>query len=132
MKHIKQIFVGRRESDFKSFYWERVAYSKLLRFLSLTHGTSCGNLKIRGLCVAFPLFLFWKKLWRFKFKESMLSVEQKWSSRKKKTCIFCNICFSQFFLNTLFLPTIRRHVMKIVTKFNLLFSRVYGALNLGL
>ena len=44
----------------------------------LNFQTSCCNLIIRGtganLCAAFLLFLFWKELWRFKAKDSMLFV----------------------------------------------------------
>ena len=49
--------------------------------ISLNFKNSC-NLKIRGLwvilCAAFLLFLFWKELWRFKIKEFVLFVEQKY------------------------------------------------------
>ena len=44
--------------------------------------TSCWNLKIRGLaakfCVAFLIFWFWKELWRFKGKECLHLVKQKY------------------------------------------------------
>ena len=52
--------------------------------MSLNFQTSCWNLKIRGLgaklFVAFLLFLFWKELWRFNVKDSMLFVEQKYKN----------------------------------------------------
>ena len=84
----------------KSYHWEKVRYLKLrfsklkkfvprpvFRELQLTHiplnfKTTCCILKIRGLrakpCVAFLLFLFWKELWHFEVKESMLFVDQKY------------------------------------------------------
>ena len=80
----------------KSSYWEKVTYSKLwisrfekfisrsvfeelqLTQISLNIQTFCCNLKVRvlgaKLCVAL-LFLFWKELWKFEVKESMLFVE---------------------------------------------------------
>ena len=53
-----------------------------LKMISLNFKTCC-NLKIRGLgakrCVAFIFFSFWKELQRFKVKESMHFVEQKYN-----------------------------------------------------
>ena len=50
--------------------------------------TSSCNLKIRGLnaklCVAFPLFLFWKELWRFKVKESMFLLNKNMNFNKNE------------------------------------------------
>ena len=37
------------------------------------------------LCVAFLLFLFWKELWRFKVKDSIFFVEEKFKFNKTKT-----------------------------------------------
>ena len=57
--------------------------SKLLLRKTGVFKTSWCNLKIRGLetkmCVDFLLFSIWKKLWRFKVKESMHFVEQKYN-----------------------------------------------------
>ena len=47
------------------------------------------NLKIRGLvaklCLAFLLFLFWKELWSFNVKESMLFVNKNIKFNKNET-----------------------------------------------
>ena len=39
----------------------------------------------KTVCVAFLLFSFWKELWRFKVKESILFVEQKFKVNKNET-----------------------------------------------
>ena len=52
--------------------------------ISWNFKTICYNLKIRRLeaklCVAFLLTQFWKKLWRFKVKESMQFFEEKYTT----------------------------------------------------
>ena len=68
------------------FDFENLKSSSPIKFLgnsnSLNIQTSCCNLKIKGLraklCVDFLSSLLWKELWRFKFKESMLFVGQKY------------------------------------------------------
>ena len=69
---------------FKKFVF-RSDFGKLqLTQIPLNFQTSCCNLKIRDLesklCVAFLLLLFSKKLWRFKVKEFVLFVEQKYKA----------------------------------------------------
>ena len=68
-----------RNLDFKSFISRFVFGELQLAQISLYYQTSYCNLKIRGLgpklCVACLLLLFWKELWRFKVKESMLFVD---------------------------------------------------------
>ena len=74
---------------FKKFVSRSVFGRLQLMQISLNFQTSCRNLKIRSLaaklCVVFLLFLFWKKLWRFKVKESVLFVEKKYKLMKIKT-----------------------------------------------
>ena len=67
---------------FKKFVlWSAFGELQLTQ-ISLSFQASFWHLKIRGLaeklCVAFPLFLFWKELWPFKIKEPMLLAEQKY------------------------------------------------------
>ena len=53
--------------------------------ISLNFQTSCCNLKVKVLRVPFLSFLFWKELWRFKVKESMLFVKQNINFNKNET-----------------------------------------------
>ena len=110
----------------KSYYWEKVTYSKLwiskfeklisrsvfeepqLTQMSLNIQTVSCNLKIRGLGAKLmaSLFLFWKVLWRFEVKESMLFVEHQKRKiphivRRDKLCVPARI---RFFLTSIWLP----------------------------
>ena len=87
----------------ESFYLEKVAYSK--RYISSSPGQFfgssnsrryysilkpfCCNVTIRDLGaklrVAFLLFQIWKKLWCFKFRESVHFVEQKYDLLLKQS-----------------------------------------------
>ena len=75
--------------QFKMFVSRLVFGEFQLMQISLNFQTSGNNLKVRGLgakvCVAFLLFLFWKELWRFKVKESMLFGEQNIDFNKNET-----------------------------------------------
>ena len=107
-KEIKKLFDKRSVKYLlKSYYWEKLTFSGLrfskfknfvakwaywelqLMQISLNFQISCCNLKIRGLgarlWVTFPLFQFWKELWRFKVKESIHFVEQKYNFNKNET-----------------------------------------------
>ena len=97
---IYSLLYNLHDSTFKSYYWEKLTFSKLqfsklkkilirshfgelqLTQISLTFKTSCNISKIRSLgaklCVTFLLFLFWKELRLFKIKESMYFDEQKY------------------------------------------------------
>ena len=70
-----------RYSKFKQFVSWSVFEELQLTQISLNFQTSCWNLKINGLgaklCVTFLLLLFRKELRRFKLKQPMLFVEQK-------------------------------------------------------
>ena len=62
-------------SKFKMFVSKSVSWELHDMQISLNFQTSCCNFLEQN-CVAF-LFLFWKGLWRFKVKQSLLFVEQK-------------------------------------------------------
>ena len=59
--------------------------------ISLNFQNSCCNLKVRGLgaklCMTFLLLLFWKELWCFKVKESILFIEKKYKFWYKRNRI---------------------------------------------
>ena len=65
-------------SCLKVSFWGAPTHADIINFsnflLQLKNQRGLGA----KLCMAFLLFLFWKELWRFKVKESMLSVEQKY------------------------------------------------------
>ena len=73
-------------SKFKKFIFRSVFGEHQLTQISLNFEASCFNLKIRGLgaklILTFVLFWFWKELWHFKDKESMLFVEHKCNKNK--------------------------------------------------
>ena len=75
-------------SKFKKFIFRSSSEHQLTQ-ISLNFKASCFNLKIRGLgakpIVAFVLFWFWKALWHFKDKESMLFVEHKYNNNKTES-----------------------------------------------
>ena len=78
----KLTFSRLRFSKFKKLVSRSVSGELQIAQISFKFKTSCCNLKIRGLgaemCVAFLLFYFWKELWCFKVKKSILSVEWKY------------------------------------------------------